>query len=67
MPTDADTRVALDGPASTETDPAALNYPVSEDLKVTITARKYWFLLGAIVPTLRDYQDLSVSTTMKCE
>ncbi len=67
MPTDANTQVTLGGPASTETDPAALNNPISEDLQVTITARKYWFLIGAIVPTLGNYKDLSVTTTMKCE
>ena len=67
MPSDANPQASLGGPASTETDPAALNYPISEDLQVTITARKYWFILGAIVPTLGNYTDLSVTTTMKCE
>jgi hypothetical protein len=67
MPTDANTQVTLGGPASTETDAAALNYPMSEDLQVTITSRKYWFILGAFVPTLGDYKDLTVTTTMKCE
>jgi hypothetical protein len=67
MPADGNTQVTLGGPAATETDPAKLNYPTSEDLKVTITARKYWFIIGAFVPTLGDYKDLSVATTMKCE
>jgi len=67
LPANADPKVTLGGPAATETDPAALNNPISEDLTVTITARKYWFLIGAFIPTLGDYKDLSVTTTMKCE
>ena len=67
MPADANPQVTLGGPAATETDPAALNNPISEDLTVTITARKYWFLIGAVIPTLGDYKDITVTTTMKCE
>jgi hypothetical protein len=43
--------------------PAALNYPVTEDLQVTIRTRKYWFLLGAVVRTPGNDKDLPVATT----
>ena len=39
----------------------------SSDLSVTVTARKNWFVLGALVPGLGSYVNLSVTTNMKVE
>ncbi len=38
-----------------------------QDIIVTVTARKYWFVLGAIVPGLTSYLDMTATTAMKCE
>jgi len=38
-----------------------------QDVTVTITARKNWFVLGLLIPTLGSYKDLSVTTDMKVE
>jgi Flp pilus assembly protein TadG len=64
LPVDANPQVNLSGPAATATDPTAL---AGEDLTVTITARKTWFVIGRLLPWLGSYKDLQVSTTMKCE
>jgi Flp pilus assembly protein TadG len=64
LPSDAHLQVTLGGPAATET--VYTNLP-GEDLTVTITARKTWFLLGGLIPGLGSYKTLGVTTTMKCE
>ncbi len=64
LPADANPQVTISGPASTTTDPTAL---AGEDLTVTVTARKTWFVIGRLLPWLGSYKDLRVSTTMKCE
>lgn len=68
MPSDANTQVTLSGAAATETVAGNLfnSSGIAEDLTVTITARKTWFLL-CIIPGMGSYTDLSVTTTMKCE
>ncbi len=38
-----------------------------DDLSVTCTARKYWFVLGNLVPGFGSYKDVSATTVMKCE
>ncbi len=53
------------GAAYTETDVTKL--PL-EDLTVTVTAKKYWFILNKLVPGITgDYVQLTVAATMKCE
>ena len=38
-----------------------------DDLSVTVTARKYWFVLGHLIPGFGSFKDLSATTVMKCE
>jgi len=38
-----------------------------DDLTVTVTGRKNWFVLGLLIPTLGSYKDISVTTDMKIE
>jgi Flp pilus assembly protein TadG len=65
LPSDADAQVTPSGPAYTETDSA--NLPL-EDLTVTVTAKKYWFILNRLVPGINgSYIQITVAATMKCE
>jgi hypothetical protein len=64
LPGDAASVVNLSGPAFTETNPSVL---AGKDLVVTVTAKKYWFVLGNLIPGLGTYRQLQVVTTMKCE
>jgi hypothetical protein len=65
LPSDADPGVSPTGPAYDET--ISANLPL-EDLTVTVTAKKYWFILNKLVPGITgDYVQISVAATMKCE
>jgi Flp pilus assembly protein TadG len=64
LPADANPQVSISGPGATNTDPTTL---AGEDLTVTITARKTWFVIGRLLPGLGSYKVLTVTTTMKCE
>lgn len=64
LPSDANPTATPSGAGYTETNVSVL---AGEDLKVTVTARKNWFVIGYLVPGLGTYKDLTVSTTMKCE
>ena len=65
LPSDAEASVTPSGPAYTETDPA--NLPL-KDLTVTVTAKKYWFILDKLVPGIdHSHIHITVSATMKCE
>ena len=65
LPSDADIQVTPSGPAYTETNPA--NLPL-EDLTVTVTAKKYWFILDKLVPGIdHNHVHITVAATMKCE
>jgi Flp pilus assembly protein TadG len=64
LPTDANPVVTPTGAAATETSGIKL---AGEDLKVTVTATKTWFVLGNLIPGLGSTETLSVTTTMKCE
>jgi hypothetical protein len=65
LPSDADVHVTPSGPAYTETDVTKL--PL-EDLTVTVTAKKHWFVVNKLVPGItHDHVHISVAATMKCE
>ncbi|MDO9070921.1 MAG: pilus assembly protein, partial [Deltaproteobacteria bacterium] len=65
LPSDAGAVVTPSGPAFTETTIA--NLPL-EDLTVTVTAKKDWFILNKLVPGITgDHVDITVAATMKCE
>ena len=64
LPADANPQVTPTGAASTEN--VGINL-AGEDLHVTITATKTWFVLGNLIPGLGSTETLSVTTTMKCE
>jgi Flp pilus assembly protein TadG len=65
LPTCAGAAVTPSGPAYTETDITKL--PL-EDLTVTVTAKKYWFVLNKLVPGITgDHINITVAATMKCE
>jgi Flp pilus assembly protein TadG len=65
LPSDAAAQVTPSGAAYTETN--TTNLPL-EDLKVTVTAKKYWFILNKLVPGITsNYVQISVAATMKCE
>ena len=65
LPSDANPVVMPSGPAYIETNPA--NLPL-EDLTVTITAKKYWFILDKLVPGIdHNHVHITVAATMKCE
>jgi Flp pilus assembly protein TadG len=61
LPSDANPQVP------TPTGPGYTSGVAGDDLIVTVTARKNWFVLGHLVPTLGSYKDISVSTDMKVE
>jgi Flp pilus assembly protein TadG len=65
LPCDANPAVTPSGPAATESDVKQL---ALKDLTVTVTARKSWFIIDKLVPGMtKNYVDISVSTTVKCE
>jgi hypothetical protein len=64
LPADANAAVAPSGAASTEIDGSLL---AGEDLTITVTATKTWFVLGRLIPGFGNSTTLTVSTTMKCE
>jgi Flp pilus assembly protein TadG len=65
LPTSAETVVTPSGPGYTVADVKDL--PL-KDLTVTVTAKKYWFVLNKLVPGISgDHVDIIVATTMKCE
>jgi hypothetical protein len=66
LPSDANPQVSLSGDGYNNTSGDATTL-VGEDLTVTITARKTWFVIGRLLPWLGSYKTLKVSTTMKCE
>jgi hypothetical protein len=65
LPADASPAVTPSGTGYTETN--VKNLPL-KDLKVTITAKKNWFIINKLVPGITsDHVDITVSATMKCE
>ena len=65
LPPTAVAQVTPSGPAFTETDFTKL--PL-EDLTVTVTAKKDWFVLHKLVPGITsDHVNITVAATMKCE
>ena len=64
LPPKANPVVTPSGAAATET--VGINL-AGEDLNVTVTATKTWFVLGKLIPGFGDSTTLSVTTTMKCE
>jgi len=65
LPAGAETVVTPSGPGYTVTDVKDL--PL-KDLTVTLTAKKYWFVLNKLVPGISgDHVDITVAATMKCE
>jgi Flp pilus assembly protein TadG len=60
----------LPADANLNVNPAGTGYASGnqgDDLTVTVTARKTWFIIGQLVPGLGDHIDLSATTVMKCE
>jgi Flp pilus assembly protein TadG len=60
----------LPGDANPQVTPGGTGYTsgiAGDDVTVTITARKTWFVLGLLIPTLGSYKNLSVTSTMKVE
>jgi hypothetical protein len=64
LPSDAAPQVNATGPGMTKT---KLTELAGQDLTVTVTARKTWFVIGRLVPGLGTFKDITVSATMKCE
>ncbi len=60
LPADANLTVTPSGPGYT-------SGLAGDDITVTTTARKNWFVVGRLVPGLGNYLDITVSTVMKCE
>ena len=64
LPGDAAPSVTPGGPAATESNASLL---AGENLLVTVTATKTWFVLGSLIPGFGDSTTLTVTTTMTCE
>jgi len=65
LPSDAGAVVTPSGPGYTVTDVKDL--PL-KDLKVEVSAKKYWFILNKLVPGITDdFVEIKVAATMKCE
>jgi Flp pilus assembly protein TadG len=65
VPCDAGVVVTPSGPGYTVTDVKDL--PL-KDLKVEVSAKKYWFILNKLVPGITgDFVEIKVAATMKCE
>jgi Flp pilus assembly protein TadG len=60
MPADANPQVTVAGPGFTTGNKG-------DDLEVTVTAVKTWFVLDNFIPTLGEQITLSATTVMKCE
>jgi Flp pilus assembly protein TadG len=60
LPSDANLTVTPSGPGYT-------SGAAGDDLLVTCTARKNWFVLGHLIPGFGSFKDLSATTVMKCE
>jgi Flp pilus assembly protein TadG len=57
----ADLTSTTNSPGYSAADPAGL------DITVTITAKKTWWVLGKLIPTLGTSKTVSATTVMKCE
>lgn len=65
LPSTANVEVTPSGAGYTET--IAANLPL-KDLKVEVSAKKYWFILNKLVPGISgDFVQITVAATMKCE
>jgi Flp pilus assembly protein TadG len=64
LPADAAPSVTPGGPAATESNASIL---AGENLLVTVTATKTWFVLGGLIPGFGNSTTLTVTTTMTCE
>jgi Flp pilus assembly protein TadG len=64
LPCDSSPNVALTGPAAIESNPSIL---AGEDLIVTVTATKTWFVIDKLIPGFGSSKTLTVATTMTCE
>lgn len=60
LPTDANLTVTPTGTGYT-------SGVAGDDLSVTCIARKYWFVLGNLIPGFGSYKDVSATTVMTCE
>ncbi|MBM4276096.1 MAG: hypothetical protein FJ134_16820 [Deltaproteobacteria bacterium] len=60
LPTTANLTVTPTGPGYTSGLPG-------DDIAVTVTARKHWFVMGSLIPALGSYMDVSATTVMKVE
>jgi Flp pilus assembly protein TadG len=68
MPSDADPQVSNANLTSTIKSPGyTATTPMGLDITVTVTAKKTWWVMGKLIPTLGSYITLSSSTVMKCE
>lgn len=38
-----------------------------DDITITVNARKNWFVINGLIPSLGSYKNLSATTVMKCE
>lgn len=41
--------------------------PSGLPINVNVSAKKYWWIVGGLLPGLTTYQDINVTTTMNCE
>jgi Flp pilus assembly protein TadG len=64
LPADASPSVTPGGPGATWTNASNV---AGQDLIVTVTATKTWFVLGNLIPSLGSSKILTVTTTMTCE
>jgi Flp pilus assembly protein TadG len=64
LPANANPTVTLGGPGATESNVSNL---AGEDLAVTVSATKTWFVLGSLIPGFGSTKTLTVTTTMTCE
>jgi Flp pilus assembly protein TadG len=68
LPSDASAQVSNADLTDTTKSPGYTSAsPTGLDITVTVTARKTWFVMGKLIPTLGNYITLKSSTVMKCE
>lgn len=60
LPSDANLAVTPAGPGYT-------SGLAGDDITITVTARKHWFVVGSLIPGLGSYLDITTSTVMKVE
>jgi len=60
LPSDANPQVTPGGAGYT-------SGVAGQDVTVTVTAQKTWFVLGLLIPTFGSYKTISVTTDMKVE